>query len=68
MQDSVEDGVGDGGVSQILVPLRGRELAGDDGRPVRVAILDHLEQVVTVGFESRAEGPVVDDEDPSLPT
>src|SRR6266700_3409794 len=56
VQDAVEDGVGHGGVAQVLLPLGVGELAGDDGRPVRVAVLDDLEEVVTVSLEGGAEG------------
>ena len=51
VQDAVEDSVGDGGIAEVLVPLGVRELAGDDGRPVRVAIFDDLEEVVTVSLQ-----------------
>ena len=63
MEDAVADGVGQGGVGEVVVPLGGRELAGDDGRAGAVAILEDLEQVAALRVLDGGEAPVVDDED-----
>jgi len=54
VHDTVEDGVGDGRVAQVLVPFGGRELAGDDGGAAGVPIFDDLEEVMPVGVECGA--------------
>jgi hypothetical protein len=41
----VEDGVGQGGIADEVVPLLDRQLAGDDGGALAVAVLEDLEQV-----------------------
>jgi hypothetical protein len=46
--EAIEDGVGDGRISDDLVPSVDRNLAGDDGRAPLVAILDDLEEVTTL--------------------
>ena len=53
VEHAVEDRVRDRGIAQVLVPLGGRELAGDDGRSIRVAVFDDLEQVVAIGLLGR---------------
>ncbi len=63
MEDAVADGVGDGGVAEVVVPLGGRELAGDDRGAVAVAILEDLEQVAPLLVLWDGEAPVVEDED-----
>ena len=45
MDDAIEDGVGEGGISHELVPAVDRELAGDDQRACVVAILDYFQQI-----------------------
>jgi hypothetical protein len=46
VDETVEDGVGDGGIDD-LMPVLDRYLAGDDGRSALVAIVDDLEEVAT---------------------
>jgi hypothetical protein len=67
-RQSVQHGVGDGGVTKCLVPLGDRELRGDDGRRSPRLVFDHLEQV---GRLVRVEGTderVVDHEHDPGPT
>ena len=45
VDDPVEDGVGQRGVADDLVPVVDRHLAGDDQRAGAVAILDDLQQI-----------------------
>jgi hypothetical protein len=42
------DGVGESGVSQIIVPVGGGELAGDDGGAQAVAVLEDFEQIAVL--------------------
>jgi hypothetical protein len=45
------------------VPLRGRELAGDDRGAGARAVLQDLEQITAPVVRERADGKVVEDED-----
>jgi hypothetical protein len=52
VDEPVEDGVGDGGIGDDLVPVLNRHLAGDNGRSALVAwsgpgSRDHLERLVS---------------------
>ena len=63
VDQAVEDGVGDRRVAQIGVPLLARQLAGDDRRARRVAVLDDFEQIVALDVGESGQAPVVEDED-----
>ena len=63
VQEPVADRVGQGRIGQVVMPLVGRQLAGDDGRAGAVAILEDLEQIAALGVLDGREPPVVDDED-----
>ena len=67
VDEAVEDGVGDGGVGDDLVPMLDRHLTGDDGRSALVAIVDDFEEIATLVAGERGEAPIVEDEqvDPS---
>jgi hypothetical protein len=62
VQETVEDGVGDGGIADDLVPAIHGQLAGDDGGASLVAILDDLEQVAALLVVELLGSPVVEDE------
>ena len=63
MQDAIADGVGQGGVGEVVVPLGRRQLARDDGRAVAVAVLEDLEQVAALLVGDGRQAPVVDEQD-----
>ena len=63
MHQPVENGVGDGGVAQIVVPAFPWQLTGDDGGPRAIAILEDLEQIVSVAIGDGPESPVVEHQD-----
>jgi hypothetical protein len=63
VDQAVEDSVGIGGVADQCVPLIDRELAGDDGGAVAVAVLEDLQEVVAGRGVERLEAPVVEDEE-----
>ena len=60
VDQTVEDAVGDGGIADLLVPARDRQLRSEDGRANLVAILADLPDVATLAFVQRRHGPVVD--------
>lgn len=62
VDQTVEYCVGDGGVADDVVPSVDRELAGDDGGGVAVAVLEDREQIAALGGGERREAPVVGDQ------
>lgn len=62
MDESIQDGVGDGRVGDDLMPTFDRHLAGDDGRSALVAIVDDFEEIATLLAGKRSEAPVIEDE------
>jgi hypothetical protein len=40
VKNAVADGIGRGGVGEVVVPVLGVELAGDDGRASAMAVLE----------------------------
>src|SRR5215472_11075896 len=63
MDDSVEDGVGEGRFADQIVPAVDRDLAGDQRGAAAVAVLDDLQQVMTLLGSERLETPVVEDQE-----
>jgi hypothetical protein len=63
VQQPITDGVGEAGLTDVIMPLGGRELAGDDGRAASVAIFKDLEQVAPLLVLHRRQAPVVEHED-----
>lgn len=63
VEDAVADGVGGGGVGEVVVPVLRIELAGEDRRADTVAVLEDFEQVAALGVGDGSDGEVVDDED-----
>ena len=65
MDEAVADGIGEGGVGQVVVPLLGRELARDDRRSGTVSVFEDLEEVPAFTIGERGDGEVVE---PRRPT
>ncbi len=63
VDEAVEDGVGDGGIRDDLVPMVDRNLTGDDGRTALMAVIDDLEEIATLLAGEWGETPVVEDEE-----
>src|SRR5579863_8757372 len=63
MHEAVKDAVGDGGVADLLVPLRYGELRSEDGGPCLIAFFCDLPEVTALGFLHRRHSPVIDDQD-----
>lgn len=62
VDQAVEDGIGDGGIADDLVPAVDRDLAGDDDRAGLVAVLDDLQEVAALLGVERLRPPVVEDQ------
>lgn len=56
MEDAVADGVGEGGIAQVGVPVGEGELASEDGRAQLVAILEQLEEIGALRVGDRGQG------------
>src|ERR1700747_1580942 len=63
MDDAVEDGVGEGRFADQIVPAVDRDLAGDQRGAAAVAVLDDLQQVVTLLGTKWLKTPVVEDQE-----
>ena len=63
MDEAIEDGVGDGGIGDDLVPVVDRHLAGDDGRPALMAVIDDFEEITPLLGGEWREPPIVEDEE-----
>jgi transposase len=62
VDEAVEDGVGDGGVGDDLMPMLDRHLTGNDGRSALVAVIVDLMEIATLVAGERGETTVVEDE------
>ena len=66
MDEAVEDGIGERGVAEQVVPLLERELTGGQRRSGCVAVLEDFEQVATMVGVELGEAEVVEDEEVEL--
>lgn len=63
MDETVENGVGDGGICDHLMPVIDWDLACDDGRSALVPVIDDLKNIATLFAGERSQSPVVEDEE-----
>jgi hypothetical protein len=63
VEQPIAKGVGDGGIAEVVVPLRDGDLADDDRGAMAMAVFDDLEQIPALAVGERSEPPVVEDED-----
>jgi len=63
VHQAVEDAVGDGGIADLLVPARDRQLGSENGGASLIAILADFPYFAPLGFIQRSHGPVIDDQD-----
>ena len=62
VDEPIENGVGNGGVGDHLVPVIDRHLAGDDGGATLMPVINDLEKFATLVAGERRYSPVVEDE------
>jgi hypothetical protein len=62
VHEAIEDGVGQRGIAEVLMPVGDRELAGDLGRAGVEAIIEDFEQVPALLVVQRCQTPVIEDE------
>ncbi len=67
VEQPVAEGIGDGGVSHLVVPLAHGKLTREDRGPISIAIFHDFEQVETIAVAQWGKPPVVEDQhvDPS---
>ena len=63
VDETVENGVSDGGVGDDLVPVINGHLAGDDGGTTLMPVVNDLEQVAALVGGQRCQSPIVEDEE-----
>ena len=63
VHDTVEDGVGQGWIVEVGVPMFDRQLTGDQRRFAGNAIVEQFEQVVAFGLADRSEAPIIEDQE-----
>ena len=66
MHESVEDSVGECGLTDDVVPLFDRQLRGDDGGACRVSVIEDVEQVAALFGIERCQAPVIKDDEIGL--
>ena len=64
VEETVEDGVAEGGVADDIVPVVDGDLAGEERATAGVAVVEDFEEVVSSLSRERSEPPVVEDEEP----
>ena len=63
MDDAVEDGIGEGGILNLRVPLVDGELGGKETRGLAVAVIEEVEDIAgLIGGEGITEPFIEDDE------
>ena len=66
VDDAVEDGVGEGGFADDVMPFGDGQLAGDQDRGVLVAVLDDFHEVAALIGVETVRAPIVEDEEVGL--
>ena len=66
VDQAVEDGVGDGGIADLLVPVIHGKLTGEDGGGMAVPLLDDLQKIPSFGVGHGGETQIVNHQDMGL--
>ena len=61
VDEAVQDGVSQGGISNGFMPVLNRELARDDGRTTAVAIFEDFQQIASLRWGEDGQTPVIED-------
>ncbi len=62
VKEAIEDRISEGGITNDLVPVIGRDLTGEQGTSAAVAVIEHLEKVVASRVVQGRQPPVVQDQ------
>ena len=63
VNETVEDGVAEGGIADDVMPVLDGELTGDEGRASSVAVFEDIEKVTALGVVERGHPEVVEHEE-----
>ena len=63
MDQAVEDGIGQRRIADGGMPVRYRQLAGDEGRAAAMPVIDDFQQITPAFVGQRRQPPVIDDQD-----
>ena len=63
VNEAIQDRVAEGGITDDVVPMFHRDLAGDDGRCATMAIIKELQKVAPFGRIENRQPPVVENEE-----
>ncbi len=63
MDEAVEDGVTEGGITNDIMPVFDGQLAGDEGRATTVAVLEDLEKISALDVVEGHHSEVVEREE-----
>ena len=63
VHEPVEDGVGEGRIAEVVVPMLNRKLAGDERGAGADTIVEQFEQVGALACAHRGDGEVVDQDE-----
>ena len=66
VDEPIQDGVGECGVSHDRVPVLDGQLAGDEGGASAVAVFEDLEEITALGVGEWSEAEVIEDEELGL--
>ena len=62
VDQTIQDGIRGGRISDLLMPMGDGELGGQDGGSIVIAILADLVEVPSLGLGQGIHGPIIDDE------
>ena len=62
VDDAIENGVGEGRLTDDIVPLVEGELAGDERRAAAIAVLDDFHQIAPLVGDKPVRAPVIEDQ------
>src|SRR4051794_11281219 len=62
VDQTVEDSIGDGGITDVSMPLVDRQLACDDGGRAAMTVVNDFQQVASLFGGERGQSPVVEDQ------
>ena len=66
MSEAVEDGVGQRGIADVVMPLADGQLARDDASTIADSVVAQLEQIIALSRSDGRDGKVVDQQDVDL--
>jgi hypothetical protein len=67
MNEAIEDGIAECGVSYNVVPMFDGDLTGNDGGRATVAIIEDLQKVAPLGRIEYRQAPIIEDEELNAP-